>query len=233
MDTNQNESKIISGENMARFIDHTLLKPDATGSEIRKLCEEAVNFRFAAVCINPVFVTLAAEILKGTDVKVCTVAGFPLGAGASESKASEAGFAVRQGAQEVDMVMWVGALKEENYNLVEKDIAGVVEAVRAANSQALVKVIIETCLLTDSEKIKACKIAESAGAAFVKTSTGFSTGGAVVSDVALMRGSVGPTVGVKASGGIRTADQAVDFIKAGAARIGTSSGIRIFEELSR
>ncbi len=232
MDIRDNKENFINRENMARFIDHTLLKPEAAGADIRRLCQEAVEYGFASVCINPVYVPQASEILAGSNVKVCTVVGFPLGSSASEAKAGEARLAVAQGAGEVDMVMWVGALKEMALDLVEKDIAGVVKSVREVNPDVLVKVILETCLLTDTEKVTACRIAEAAGADFVKTSTGFSTGGAVVADISLMRSSVSPHIGIKASGGIRTGAQMLEFIRVGATRIGTSSGIAIIKELS-
>lgn len=218
-------------DTVARYIDHTLLRADAAGSEILKLCDEAVEYGFASVCINPVFVPLAAGRLHGTDVKVCTVIGFPLGAAAAGIKSEEARLAVSQGAREVDMVLWVGGLKEGNQSAVSSDIEGVVQSARAINGETVIKVIIETCLLTDQEKVEACRIAEAAGADFVKTSTGFSTGGATVADIELIRNAVGPKVGVKASGGIRTAAQALEFIRAGATRIGTSSGVAIMNEL--
>jgi deoxyribose-phosphate aldolase len=218
---------------VARAIDHTILKPDAVSADVIKLCDEAMAYGFAAVCINPAFVPLAAGKLVGTDVMVCTVVGFPLGVNRSDTKAAEARLAVLEGAREIDMVIWVGALKEKNYDVVEKDIAQVVKAVREANERAIVKVIIEACLLTDEEKVLACQLAESAGAHFVKTSTGFSRGGATLNDVRLMRATVGSRVNVKASGGIRTAVQAVEFIRASAARLGTSSGVSIIEELTK
>lgn len=208
----------------ARMIDHTLLKPEATKEQIVKLAEEAKAYHFASVCVNPTWVKTAYEILKDTDVKVCTVIGFPLGATTPEVKAFETKNAIENGASEVDMVINIGALKSGNDELVEKDIRAVVEAVKG---KALVKVIIEACLLTDEEKVRACQLAVKAGADFVKTSTGFSTGGATVEDVALMRKTVGPNFGVKASGGIRTADDLLAMEKAGANRIGASAGVQI------
>ncbi|KXT65984.1 deoxyribose-phosphate aldolase [Streptococcus sp. DD04] len=208
-----------------KYIDHTLLKPDASQEQIMNLIEEATEHDFASVCVNPTWVAFAAQALKGTDVKVCTVIGFPLGANTPEVKAFEAEDAIQNGADEIDMVINIGALKSQDYELVEKDIRAVVEAAKGT----LVKVIIETCLLTEDEKVKACQIAQKAGADFVKTSTGFSTGGATVADVALMRKTVGPNMGVKASGGARSYEDALAFIKAGATRIGASSGVAIME----
>lgn len=208
-----------------KYIDHTLLKPDASQEQIETLIEEAKKYDFASVCVNPTWVNFAAQALKGTDVKVCTVIGFPLGANTPELKAFETSDAIQNGANEVDMVINIGALKSRNFDLVERDIRAVVEAAKGT----LVKVIIETCLLTDDEKVKACQIAQKAGADFVKTSTGFSTGGATVADVALMRKTVGPDMGVKASGGARSYEDALAFIKAGATRIGASSGVAIME----
>ena len=208
-----------------KYIDHTLLKPDASQEQIETLIEEAKKYDFASVCVNPTWVNFAAQALKATDVKVCTVIGFPLGANTPELKAFETSDAIRNGANEIDMVINIGALKSQNFDLVERDIRAVVEAAKGT----LVKVIIETCLLTDDEKVKACQIAQKAGADFVKTSTGFSTGGATVADVALMRKTVGPDMGVKASGGARSYEDALAFIKAGATRIGASSGVAIME----
>lgn len=208
-----------------KYIDHTLLKADASQEQIETLIEEAKKYDFASVCVNPTWVSFAAQALKATDVKVCTVIGFPLGANTSEIKAFETSDAIQNGANEVDMVINIGALKSRNFDLVERDIRAVVEAAKGT----LVKVIIETCLLTDDEKVKACQIAQKAGADFVKTSTGFSTGGATVADVALMRKTVGPDMGVKASGGARSYEDALAFIKAGATRIGASSGVAIME----
>ena len=208
-----------------KYIDHTLLKPDASQEQIETLIEEAKKYDFASVCVNPTWVNFAAQSLKGTDVKVCTVIGFPLGANTPELKAFETSDAIRNGANEIDMVINIGALKSQNFDLVEQDIWAVVEAAKGT----LVKVIIETCLLTDDEKVKACQIAQKAGADFVKTSTGFSTGGATVADVALMRKTVGPDMGLKASGGARSYEDALAFIEAGATRIGASSGVAIME----
>lgn len=208
-----------------KYIDHTLLKPDASQEQIATLIEEAKKYDFASVCVNPTWVSFAAQALKGTYVKVCTVIGFPLGANTPELKAFETSDAIRNGANEIDMVINIGALKSQNFDLVEKDIRAVVKAAKGT----LVKVIIETCLLTDEEKVKACQIAQKAGADFVKTSTGFSTGGATVTDVALMRKTVGPDMGVKASGGARSYEDALAFIEAGATRIGASSGVAIME----
>ncbi|MED3725383.1 deoxyribose-phosphate aldolase [Priestia filamentosa] len=208
---------------IAKMIDHTLLKADAKKEEIEKLCEEAKEHHFASVCVNPTWVSLSSSLLEGTDVKVCTVIGFPLGANTPEVKAFEAQNAISNGATEVDMVINIGALKDGNDQEVKRDIQAVVEASKGV----LVKVIIETCLLTEDEKIRACKLAVEAGADYVKTSTGFSTGGATVEDVVLMRKTVGPDVGVKASGGVRNAEGAKAVIEAGATRIGASSGIAI------
>ena len=208
-----------------KYIDHTLLKADASQEQIETLIEEAKKYEFASVCVNPTWVNFAAQALKATDVKVCTVIGFPLGANTPELKAFETSDAIQNGANEVDMVINIGALKSRNFDLVERDIRAVVEAAKGT----LVKVIIETCLLTDDEKVRACQIAQKAGADFVKTSTGFSTGGATVADVALMRKTVGPDMGVKASGGARSYEDALAFIKAGATRIGASSGVAIME----
>lgn len=208
-----------------KYIDHTLLKPDASQEQIETLIEEAKKYDFASVCVNPTWVNFAAQALKATYVKVCTVIGFPLGANTPELKAFETSDAIQNGANEIDMVINIGALKSRNFDLVERDIRAVVESAKGT----LVKVIIETCLLTDDEKVKACQIAQKAGADFVKTSTGFSTGGATVEDVALMRKTVGPDMGVKASGGARSYEDALAFIKAGATRIGASSGVAIME----
>lgn len=212
---------------IAKYVDHTLLKPEATKEQVEKLCNEAKQYNFASVCVNPTWVKLASDILKGTDVKVCTVIGFPLGANTPETKAFEAVNAVTNGAEEIDMVMNIGALKSGDTELVQKDIEAVVNAVK---DKALVKVIIETSLLTEDEKVTACQLSVQAGAHYVKTSTGFSTGGATVEDVALMRKTVGPNVGVKASGGVRTAEDAKVMIEAGASRIGASSGTAIVDE---
>ncbi|KOY80949.1 deoxyribose-phosphate aldolase [Lysinibacillus macroides] len=215
-------------QNFARMIDHTLLKAETTKEQIDKLCAEAKQFNFASVCVNPTWVKHSSELLHGSDVLVCTVIGFPLGANTPAVKALEAKDAIANGAQEVDMVINISALKDKNYDLVQADIAAVVEA---AKDNALVKVIIETCLLTDEEKVKACELAVAAGADFVKTSTGFSTGGATVEDIALMRKTVGPELGVKASGGVRSLEDMKKMVEAGATRIGASSGVAIMKGL--
>ncbi|MEY8415617.1 deoxyribose-phosphate aldolase [Tissierella praeacuta] len=214
--------------NILGMIDHTMLKPDATKDMIEKLCKEAMENKFAAVCVNPCYVKLCKDILRNSDVKVATVIGFPLGANTKEVKAFETMDAIKNGADEVDMVINIGALKIKNYELVKEDIE---EVVKAAKDKALVKVIIETCLLTDEEKIKACEISMIAGADFVKTSTGFSTGGATVDDVKLMKSIVGDKLEVKASGGVRDIDSAKKMIEAGATRLGTSSGVKIAKEI--
>ncbi len=216
------------GAEIASVIDHTLLRADATLAEILKLCEEARNFGFASVCINPAWVACAAQALRGTAVKVCTVAGFPLGATTAAAKSIEAELALRQGAQEVDMVIQVGALKSGQYERVEQDIRGVVEACHRAG--ALCKVIIECALLTGEEKVRACCLAKSAGADFVKTSTGFGPGGATAADVELMRLAVGAEMGVKAAGGIRTYEDLKKMVAAGATRIGASASVKILQQ---
>lgn len=208
---------------IAALIDHTLLAATAVRPEIERVCDEAIRYGFASACINSWWVPLARESLAGTSVSVCTVVGFPLGATATESKAAEAAGAVRHGAEEVDMVIALGPLKSGEYRAVYDDIVAVVEAARGA----LVKVILETCYLTDPEKIAGCQLARAAGASFVKTSTGFGTGGATVSDVALMRRAAGDDIGVKASGGIHAVDQAERLIVAGADRLGTSSSLAL------
>ena len=213
-----------AGERMASMIDHTVLKPSASREEIEKLCEEALRFRFASVCVNPCYVPLCAQMLRMTNVKVCTVVGFPLGANRSEVKAFETERAINDGAQEVDMVINVGALKSKDHELVERDIRAVVDACR---SIVVSKVIIEAALLTDEEKVTACTLAKAAGADFVKTSTGFGPGGATAHDVALMRGVVGEDMGVKAAGGIRDVETAEEMIAAGASRIGASASVKI------
>ncbi len=218
----------ISPDELARYIDHTLLKPDATEEQIRSLCEEARTYHFASVCVNPSYVALAARELAGTDVKVTSVVGFPLGATMPDVKAYETNLAIEAGAQEIDMVINIGALKSGRDDLVQEDIG---EVVKTAHDQgALVKVIIETALLTGEEKVRACRLAKAAGADFVKTSTGFGPGGATVEDVRLMREVVGLEMGVKAAGGIRSAEKALAMIEAGATRIGASAGVRIVEE---
>ena len=210
-----------------KMIDHTLLKQDATSEEIKKLCKEALEYNFASVCVNPTNVELAAKILNGSLVKVCTVIGFPLGANTTKIKVLEAKDAVENGATEVDMVINIGRLKDKDYDYVKKDIEAVVNEVKG---KALIKVIIETCLLADEEKVIACKLASEAKADFVKTSTGFSTGGATTFDVKLMRETVGENMGVKASGGVRTSEYAKELIKNGANRIGASASIKICTE---
>lgn len=214
-------------QNLARLIDHTLLKPDATQQEIAQLCFEARKYGFASVCVNPTWVQLCAQLLKGSPVKVCTVIGFPLGATSAESKAFETKTAIEQGATEIDMVINIGALKARDLETVARDIRGVVQAAHSKN--IIVKVIIETSLLTDEEKTIASLISKEAGADFVKTSTGFAGGGATVHDVELMRKTVGPQMGVKASGGVRTFEDAASMIKAGATRIGASAGVKIIQ----
>jgi deoxyribose-phosphate aldolase len=211
--------------NLARYIDHTLLKPDATAADIDKLCAEAKQHGFASVCINPVWVSRAAAILKGTDVAVASVVGFPFGATISEIKAHETRQVIRDGAREIDMVINIGALKSGMHDLVRDDIAKVSDACH--ESGALNKVIIEAALLTDAEKVIACRLAKDARADFVKTSTGYASGGATVFDVALMREAVGPRIGVKAAGGIRTRSDVEEMIAAGATRIGASAGVKI------
>lgn len=210
---------------LAGYIDHTLLKPDATPADIDRICDEAVRYRFAAVCFNPVWIRRAAGRLKGTGVKVASVVGFPLGASAPRIKAAEARQALRDGAAEIDMVLNVGALKAGDYELVQSDVAGVADACREVG--ALCKVILETALLSDEEKVVASRLAKAAKAHYVKTSTGFGPGGATAFDVALMREAVGAEMGVKASGGIRTAEEAQQMIAAGATRIGASAGVQM------
>lgn len=214
---------------IARLIDHTLLKPDATRDQILKLCAEARQYRFASVCVNPTYVKLCAEQLHDVpDVKVCTVIGFPLGATLPEVKAFEAELAIKHGATEVDMVQNVGALKSGDLAAVQSDMAAVVNI--AHQYGAICKVILETASLTDEEKVQACQIAQEVGADFVKTSTGFGSGGATAADIALMRRVVGPDMGVKASGGIRTYADVQTMVAAGANRIGASAGVKIVEE---
>lgn len=215
-------------ENVARYIDHTLLKPEATAQQVVELCEEALQYQFASVCINPVFVSLAAKTLREANSAVCTVVGFPLGASLTRVKCYETEHALNEGATEIDMVIHIGALKGGNYNTVQSDIEAVVNLTRGADG--LTKVIIETALLSDEEKITACKIVQQAGAEFVKTSTGFSTGGATLADVSLMRRTVGPEMGVKAAGGIRDYLSARKMIEAGATRLGASAGVKIVQE---
>ena len=211
----------------SKYIDHTLLKAFATKAEILNLCAEANKYNFKSVCVNPCYVEYAHELLKGTDVKICTVIGFPLGSNVSEVKAFETTQAIADGADEIDMVINVGMAKDHDYDALYDDIKAVVDAANGV----LVKVIIETCYLTDEEKVEVCKIAVKAGADYVKTSTGFGTSGATVSDVKLMRETVGENIGVKASGGIKTKKDFLDMIDAGASRVGCSAGVKIMEEL--
>lgn len=209
---------------MAKYIDHTYLKPEASVNEIRKICDEAKKYHCASVCVNPSYIQYVAQQLEGSGVTPCCVIAFPFGTSTPEAKAFEASDAASKGAREIDMVINVGAIKSGDWMLVKRDIEGVVNAVKG---RAKVKVIIEACLLTDEEKVKACTVAKLAGAAFVKTSTGYSTGGATVEDVRLMRETVGPEMGVKASGGVRTYDDAIAMLKAGANRLGCSSTMKI------
>jgi deoxyribose-phosphate aldolase len=214
---------VLSPEALAAYIDHTALKPETTCAEVERLCAEALAFGFASVCVNGSHISRVAARLSGSAVKACAVVGFPLGAMTLKAKAFEAEDALRNGAGEIDMVLAIGALKDGDHDAVRADIA----AVRKASNGALLKVILETCLLTDDEKRLACALAEEAGADFVKTSTGFSTGGATLADIRLMRGVVGDRLGVKASGGIRTREDALAMIEAGATRIGASAGLAI------
>lgn len=218
-------------EKIASLIDHTLLKPEATAEQIRNLCNEAREFQFASVCVNPWYVPLAAKLMRGSGVKVCTVAGFPLGATSTAAKVFEAKQGIRDGAREIDMVMNVGALKSGDDRALAADIRAVANACH--RGRVICKVILETVLLSDEEKVRACKLAKKAGADYVKTSTGFGAGGATTVDVALMRATVGPKMGVKASGGIRSYADLTAMVKAGATRIGTSSGVKIMEEAER
>ncbi|MCI0129684.1 MULTISPECIES: deoxyribose-phosphate aldolase [Enterococcaceae] len=213
--------------NLAKYVDHTLLKPDATREQIKTLCEEAAEYDFASVCVNPFWVSYAAEILADAKAKVCTVIGFPLGANTTETKVFETTNAIENGAEEIDMVINIGALKNKEYDIVEQDIAAVV---KASHPKAIVKVIIETCLLTDEEIVKACELSVAANADFVKTSTGFSTGGATPKDVKLMKDTVKDNAFVKASGGVRSKEDAFTMIEMGADRLGTSSGILLVKE---
>jgi deoxyribose-phosphate aldolase len=212
---------------IAALIDHTLLKPEATAADIRKLCAEARQYGFASVCVNPYWVPVVAQELSGSPVKVCTVVGFPLGANSTEIKVNETVTAIRAGAREIDMVLNIGELRGGNVDAVAADIRSVVLAARGGG--AIVKVILETALLNDEQKVLACRISKDAGAHFVKTSTGFGPGGATAEDVALMRRTVGPEMGVKASGGIRTLDDLKKMVAAGATRIGASASVKIIE----
>ena len=220
---------MVTKQQIAKLIDHTLLKPDATKDDIKRLCDQAKKYGFWSVCVNPIYVSIATEILGDAPVKVCSVVGFPLGANASEVKALEAERAVNDGASEIDMVINIGALKSRDYELVKEDIRKVVKRAKA-RKDTVVKVIIETGLLTEDEKVLACKLVKESGADFVKTSTGFNAPGATVHDVKLMRSAAGPNFGVKASGGIRTYRDAIKLIEAGANRIGTSAGVAIMAE---
>lgn len=215
-------------KNISSMIDHTILKADATRDMVKTLCQEAIEYKFAAVCVNPYHVEYCSDLLKDSDVKVATVIGFPLGANTKETKAFETIDGIKKGADEVDMVINIGALKDKNYELVQEDIESVV---KAANGKAIVKVIIETSLLTEEEKAKACELSLAAKADFVKTSTGFSTGGATVEDVKLMKSIVENNMEIKASGGVRDLETAKSMIEAGATRLGTSSGIKIVKEI--
>lgn len=212
---------------LARMIDHTLLKPEAKPDDIRRLCGEGIKYGFATICVNPCYVKLASEELKGSKVKVCSVSGFPLGANRSELKLKEAETGCRDGASEIDMVINIGALKSGDYRLIEKEIKLILKAIGKGK---ILKVILETSLLTSEEKIIGAKIVKESGAHFVKTSTGFGPGGATVEDVVLLRNAVGENLGVKASGGIRDYKKALELIQAGANRIGTSAGVKIMEE---
>ncbi len=218
----------INKTKLARMIDHTILKPEATPDEVRKICREALEYHFASVCVNPIYVPLVAQELRGSDVLVCTVVGFPLGATSTAAKVCETELTLAQGAQEVDMVLSIGMLKAGQNDAVKSDIAALAAVCHAQG--AILKVILETALLTDEEKIRACELSKAAGADFVKTSTGFSKSGATAEDIALMRKTVGPELGVKASGGVRTYAQTIAMIEAGASRIGASASISIVEE---
>lgn len=209
---------------LAKYIDHTVLKPETPVSTVKKLCAEAREYQFASVCVNPCYAALVHEELAGSGVLTCCVVGFPLGASTPAAKAFETTDAIQNGAEEIDMVINVGAVKSGDWDLVQEDIEAVVNA---AHPKAAVKVILETCLLTDEEKVRACEISKAAGAEFVKTSTGFNSGGATAADIALMRKTVGPDMGVKASGGVRTYEDAMTMIEAGASRIGASAGVDI------
>ena len=216
----------ITKQQLANMIDHSLLRPNATLEELKRVCQEAVEYGFKAVCINPIFVADAVSLLKGKDVLVCSVVGFPFGTHSSEIKAKETTEVIERGAREVDMVIWGGALKEKKDRDVVKDIRAVVDATRGYP----VKAILETCYLTEEEKVRGCRLVMESGAAFVKTSTGFASGGATVEDVKLMRNTVGKDFGVKAAGGIRTLDDALKMIEAGANRLGTSSSVAIIKQ---
>lgn len=230
MKTTMEDEVLLTKAQLAGLIDHTFLKPDAVPQDIIELCSQAVTLGFKAVCVNPCYTSLVSRELTGSAVLVCTVVGFPLGASNTALKALEAGTAVQAGSSEVDMVMNLGFFKGGLLKQVQDDMAEVVQAAKRENSQAVVKVILETCLLSDREKIVACRLAVEAGVDFVKTSTGFGKGGATARDVALLRGAVGSSFGVKAAGGIRNLQTALNMIKAGANRLGTSSGAAILLE---
>lgn len=219
----------MSPEQLAKMIDHTLLKADATSGQIEQLCKEAMQYNFASVCVNSIYVPVATTVLASSPVKICTVVGFPLGAMLSQAKAAEARLAIERGASEIDMVMHIGALKAEDISALHHDISTVVAECQLHD--ALCKVIIETSLLDDQEKVIACRVAQDTGADFVKTSTGFSTGGATTADVRLMRSTVGDSMGVKASGGIRSLADAMAMIEAGANRLGMSAGVNVMNEM--
>ena len=210
-------------ENLAHFIDHTNLSPDAKSIDIEDLCSEAIKYDFASVCLNPVYVPIAKSILKDSKPIICSVVGFPLGADSAEMKYAEARFLIFNGVEEIDMVLNIGALKERNTNIIQKEIKKVVDAAEGK----IVKVIIETCLLNNHEKVLASKIVKDCGANFVKTSTGFSASGATIDDVKLIKKTIGDEIGIKASGGIKTKEEVISFIQAGADRIGTSNGVKI------
>jgi len=224
------QAMVTDASSLAHMIDHTLLKPEATGQQVAQLCSEALMYGFASVCVNPAYVERCAELLQGSTVEVCTVIGFPLGATTTDTKVFEARRALRDGATELDMVINIGALKSKDHELVRQEIADLARLCHSGD--AILKVIIEAVLLTEDEKVTACELAKSAGADFVKTSTGFASGGATPADVALMRRVVGPTMGVKAAGGIRTMAQAQEMIAAGASRIGASASVKIIQEIS-
>lgn len=223
------DTRPLTRPQVAALIDHTLLKPEATSADIERICAEAVEFQFASVCVNPVWAPQVAAALAGSPVKTCTVIGFPLGANQTETKVAESQLAMRDGAQELDMVLSVGHLRAGALDKVASDIQHVAQVCR--DGGAILKVILETCLLTDEQKRQACQICVDAGAHFVKTSTGFGSGGATTADIALMRGVVGPDLGVKASGGIRTLEQLLGMVQAGASRVGASASVAIVRSL--
>jgi deoxyribose-phosphate aldolase len=215
-------------KNINKYIDHTILKPNTCSTDVEKICQEAIKYEFASACIPPSFVGITSELLSESNVEVCTVIGFPLGYSSTQAKMKESEIALEQGCKELDMVINLTHLFDKKYSLIEKEISQLAELAHSDN--ALLKVIIETCLLSDQQKIDCCKIVSNAGADYIKTSTGFSTGGAAVEDVILFKGNIGERIKIKASGGIKTAEFAMELIKAGASRIGTSSGVRIVEE---